>query len=140
VIVMNLNKATIMGNLTRDPEMRTVGSDQRVATFTVATNAVWRDAKSKALKQSVEYHPIVAWGKLAGVVGQYVRKGDRLYVEGRLATRSWDGKDHVKHSRTEVIAQNVILLGSARKGAKPDPVSNASAPEEGDLERVPVSK
>jgi single-strand DNA-binding protein len=137
---MNINKATIMGNLTRDPEVRTLGRDQRVATFTVATNAVWRDAKSKALKESVEFHPVVAWGKLAGIVGQYVRKGDRLYVEGRLATRSWDGKDRVKHSRTEVVAQNVILLGSARKGAKPEVASSVEAPEEGDLQRVPVSK
>ncbi|MFA6042993.1 MAG: single-stranded DNA-binding protein [Patescibacteria group bacterium] len=136
---MNLNKATILGNLTHDPEVRTFGTGQSVTTFSVATNAAWRDARSKTLKQSTEFTPVVAWGKLGSIVGQYARKGDRLYIEGRLATRQWEGKDNVKRSRTEVVAQNVIFLGSARKGAKPTAVSATEAPVEGDLSRVPVA-
>jgi len=118
---MNLNKATLMGNLTHDPKVKTAAG-KKVATFSIATNAVWRDAKSKALKKSVEFHPVVAWGKLADVVEQYVRKGDRLYVEGRLSTDKWEDRNKQRHERTEVVAQNLILLGSARKGAKPEAV------------------
>ncbi len=118
---MNLNKATLMGNLTHDPKVKTAAG-QKVANFSIATNAVWRDAKSKTLKKSVEFHPVVAWGKLAEVVEQYVRKGDRLYVEGRLSNRTWEDRNKQKHAQTEVVAQNLIMLGSARKGAKPEAV------------------
>lgn len=118
---MNLNKATLMGNLTHDPKVKTAAG-QKVANFSIATNAVWRDAKSKTLKKSVEFHPVVAWGKLADVVEQYVRKGDRLYVEGRLSNRTWEDRNKQKHAQTEVVAQNLIMLGSARKGAKPEAV------------------
>ena len=111
-----------MGNLTHDPEVKTAAG-QRVASFSIATNAVWRDAKSKALKKSVEFHPVVAWGHLADVVEKYVRKGDRLYVEGRLANRRWEDRSKQKHERTEVVVQQLIMLGSARKGAKPDAVA-----------------
>lgn len=123
---MNLNKATLMGNLTHDPKVKNAGG-QKVANFSIATNAVWRDAKSKSLKKSVEFHPVVAWGKLADVVEQYVRKGDRLYVEGRLANRTWEDRNKQKHAQTEVVAQNLIMLGSARKGAKPEAVNVSEA-------------
>lgn len=118
---MNLNKATLMGNLTHNPEVRTAAG-QKVATFSIATNAVWRDAKSKTLKKSVEFHPVTAWGKLAEIVEKYIRKGDRLYVEGRLSNRKWEDRNKQKHERTEVVAQQLIMLGSARKGAKPEMV------------------
>lgn len=123
---MNLNKATLMGNLTHDPKVKTAAG-QKVANFSIATNAVWRDAKSKTLKKSVEFHPVVAWGKLADVVEQYVRKGDRLYVEGRLSNNKWEDRNKVVHERTEVVAQNLIMLGSARKGAKPEAVAAETA-------------
>lgn len=123
---MNLNKATLMGNLTHDPKVKTAAG-QKVANFSIATNAVWRDAKSKTLKKSVEFHPVVAWGKLADVVEQYVRKGDRLYVEGRLSNRTWEDRNKQKHAQTEVVAQNLIMLGSARKGAKPEAVQVSEA-------------
>ncbi|MEK7518708.1 MAG: single-stranded DNA-binding protein [Patescibacteria group bacterium] len=119
---MNLNRATLMGNLTHDPEVKTAAG-KKVASFSIATNAVWRDAKSKALKESVEFHPVVAWGHLADVVEKYVRKGDRLYVEGRLANRKWEDRLKQKHERTEVVVNQLIMLGSARKGAKPEAVS-----------------
>jgi single-strand DNA-binding protein len=122
---MNLNRATLMGNLTHDPEVRTAAG-KKVASFSIATNAVWRDAKSKALKESVEFHPVVAWGNLADVVEKYVRKGDRLYVEGRLANRRWEDRSKQKHERTEVVVQQLIMLGSARKGAKPEAVAAAN--------------
>jgi single-strand DNA-binding protein len=123
---MNLNRATLMGNLTHDPEVKTAAG-KKVASFSIATNAVWRDAKSKALKESVEFHPVVAWGHLADVVEKYVRKGDRLYVEGRLANRRWEDRSKQKHERTEVVVQQLIMLGSARKGAKPEAVAAETA-------------
>jgi single-strand DNA-binding protein len=123
---MNLNRATLMGNLTHDPEVKTAAG-KKVASFSIATNAVWRDAKSKALKESVEFHPVVAWGHLADVVEKYVRKGDRLYVEGRLANRKWEDRLKQKHERTEVVVQQLIMLGSARKGAKPEAVAAEAA-------------
>ena len=123
---MNLNKATLMGNLTHDPMVKTAAG-QKVATFSIATNAVWRDAKSKALKKSVEFHPVTAWGHLADIVEKYIRKGDRLYVEGRLSNRKWEDRNKQHHERTEVIASQLIMLGSARKGAKPEAVAAATA-------------
>ena len=123
---MNLNRATLMGYLTHDPEVKTAAG-KKVASFSIATNAVWRDAKSKALKESVEFHPVVAWGHLADVVEKYVRKGDRLYVEGRLANRKWEDRLKQKHERTEVVVQQLIMLGSARKGAKPEAVAAEAA-------------
>lgn len=123
---MNLNRATLMGNLTHDPEVKTAAG-KKVASFSIATNAVWRDAKSQALKESVEFHPVVAWGHLADVVEKYVRKGDRLYVEGRLTNRKWEDRNKQKHERTEVVVNQLIMLGSARKGAKPEAVAAETA-------------
>jgi single-strand DNA-binding protein len=136
---MNLNKAVLMGNLTHDPKVKALNGKQKVATFSVATNRAWRDYKTKATKEAVEFHPIVAWGNLANIIEKYVKKGDRVYVEGRLATRKWEDKDKLKHERTEVVAQNLIMLGSARKGAKPNVAAEVATPEEGSLEEVPVA-
>ena len=92
---MNLNKAMIIGNLTRDPEVKTTPSGQNVATFSVATNRVWTNAQGQK-QEAVEYHNIVAWGKLAEICGQYLNKGKKVYVEGRIQTRDWQGQDGVK--------------------------------------------
>ncbi|OGY54941.1 MAG: hypothetical protein A3A24_03390 [Candidatus Buchananbacteria bacterium RIFCSPLOWO2_01_FULL_46_12] len=106
---MNLNKAMIIGNLTRDPESRTTPSGQTVANFSVATNLVWTDASGQK-QQKVEYHNIVAWRKLAEICGKYLKKGNKVYIEGRLQTRDWEGQDGVKRYRTEIIADNMIML------------------------------
>lgn len=109
---MDLNKVMIIGRLTRDPELRTIPSGQTVATFSVATSRNWKDAQGQA--QSVtEFHNIVAWRKLAEIVGQYLKKGKQVYIEGYLQTRSWDDQAGQKRYRTEIVADNMIMLGSA---------------------------
>lgn len=110
---MNLNKAMIIGNLTRDPETRTTASGITVCSFGVATNFVWKDATGQK-KEKVEYHNVVAWRRLAEICGQYLNKGRRVYIEGRLQTRDWIGQDGIKRYRTEIIADNMIMLDGPR--------------------------
>ncbi|NTW22521.1 single-stranded DNA-binding protein [Candidatus Falkowbacteria bacterium] len=113
---MNLNKAMIIGNLTRDPEVRNTPSGQMVATFSVATSQVWND-QSGQKQEKVEYHNIVVWRRLAEICSQYLRKGSKVYVEGRLQTREWTGQDGVKRYRTEIIGENMIMLDRAGSGS-----------------------
>lgn len=99
---MYLNKAMIYGNLTRDPEKRALPSGQSVASFAVATNRTYTDKDGKKQEQA-EYHDVVAFGKLADIMGQWLKKGRPVYIEGRLQTRSWE-QDGVKRYRTEIVA------------------------------------
>lgn len=99
---MYINKVVIMGNLTRDPEMKSLPTGLKVASFSLATNRTWKDAQGMK-KESVEYHNIVAFGKQAEIINQYSRKGSSLYIEGRLQTRSWDDASGVKKYRTEIV-------------------------------------
>ncbi|PKL37030.1 single-stranded DNA-binding protein [Candidatus Peregrinibacteria bacterium HGW-Peregrinibacteria-1] len=110
---MSLNRVQLIGNLTADPEMKQIPSGQMVTTFSLATNRTWTDDSGQ--KQSkVEFHNLVAWGKLAEICGQYLKKGGKAFVEGRLQTRDWEGQDGVKRYRTEVVLENMIMLD--RKG------------------------
>lgn len=123
---MNLNKAMIIGNLTRDPETRTTPQGQTVANFSVATNLVWNDANGQR-QEKAEFHNIVVWRKLAEICVQYLRKGSKVYIEGRLQTRDWVGQDGNKRYTTEIIAENMIMLDS--KGSNPAPAADSfSAP------------
>ncbi len=106
---MNLNKAMVIGNLTRDPETRTTPQGTNVTSFSVATNYVWNDANGSR-QEKVEYHNIVAWRKLGEICAQYLTKGSKVYIEGRLQTRSWDDQQGNKKYRTEIIAENMIML------------------------------
>lgn len=128
---MNLNKAMLIGNLTRDPEIRTTPNGQTVASFSVATNFVWTD-QSGQKRDKAEFHNIVAWRRLAEIVGQYLKKGSKIYIEGRLQTRDWVGQDGVKRYRTEIITDNMIMLDRAGAGTA------ASRPEEPPLPAEPV--
>ncbi|HBT81572.1 hypothetical protein A2757_01090 [Candidatus Giovannonibacteria bacterium RIFCSPHIGHO2_01_FULL_48_47] len=104
---MNLNKAFLIGNLTRDPELRTLPSGQPVASFGLATNRVFtRDGKQE---RQAEFHNIVAFGRLAEIASQYLSKGKMALVEGRLVTRNWEAKDGTKRNRTEIIAERLQL-------------------------------
>lgn len=98
---MYLNKVQLYGNLTRDPEMRALPSGQNVANFSIATNRVYKD-KDGQKKEQTEYHNVVAFGRTADLIGQYMKKGRPLYVEGRIQTRSWE-KDGAKQYRTEIV-------------------------------------
>ena len=111
---MSLNRVQLIGNLTRDPEMKQIPGGQVVTSFGVATNFTWM-GKDGQRQNKTEFHNITAWGKLAEICGQYLRKGSKAYVEGRLQTRDWEGEDGVKRYRTEIIADNMIMLD--RKGA-----------------------
>jgi single-strand DNA-binding protein len=103
---MNLNKALIIGNLTRDPETRSLPSGQIVVTFGVATNRRWTDPQGQR-QEHTEFHNIVTFGKLAELCSQYLAKGRVAMIEGRLQTRSWQGQDGAKRSRTEIVADNI---------------------------------
>jgi len=105
---MNLNKAIIIGNLTQNPEVRKTPSGQSVANFGVATNRVWTNQQG-AKQEQVEFHNIVAFGRLADIVGQYLAKGRLCMVEGRIQTRNWVDNAGIKHWKTEIIAENIQL-------------------------------
>jgi single-strand DNA-binding protein len=110
--MFSLNRAMIIGNATRDPEMRYTPNGQAVISFGVATNRRWTDRNTGEMQEQVEFHDIVAWGKLAENISQIVKKGMPVYVEGRLQTRQWEGQDGAKRQRTEIVADNIIALGS----------------------------
>ena len=113
---MDLNKVMLIGRVTKDPEVRALQSGQSVATFSVATNRQWKDAQGQK-QEKAEFHNIVAWRKLAEIIQQYVKKGARLYVEGRMETRSWEDPQGQKKYRTEVVLDNMIMLDSKGSGA-----------------------
>ena len=106
---MNLNKAMIIGNLTRDPEIRTTTNGQTVASFSVATNFIWKDQAGQQQKRT-EFHNVVVWRRLAEICGQYLKKGSKAYFEGRLQTSDWVGQDGVKRYKTDIVADNMIML------------------------------
>ena len=112
---MNLNKAMIIGNLTRDPEVRNTPSGIPVTSFAVATNLIWTDQNGQK-QEKVEFHNVVTWRRLAEICGQYLHKGSKIYIEGRLQTRDWVGQDGIKRYRTEIIADNMIMLDRAGTG------------------------
>jgi len=106
---MNVNKVLILGNLTRDPETKTITSGQTVSSFSVATNRFWTDKSSGEKKKKTEYHNVIAWGRLAEIVEQFLNKGGLVYVEGRLQTRNWEDDQGNKKYRTEIIAERIQL-------------------------------
>lgn len=105
---MNLNKVFVLGNLTRDPELRQTPSGQTVCTIGVATNRFFNDSSGQRQKQA-EFHNIVAWGRQAEVINQYLKKGSLILVEGRLQTRSWQDQQGAKHWKTEIVAERIQL-------------------------------
>lgn len=106
---MDLNRVTLIGNLTKDPAKKASPSGQSISQFSLATNY-----RTEA-KETVEFHDVVAWGKLADIINQYVKKGSKVYVEGRLHTNSWKDKTGKSRRTTEVVAENLIMLGHRGK-------------------------
>jgi single-strand DNA-binding protein len=113
----SVNKAIVLGNLGQDPEIRSTSSGQMVANLSVATNRVWTDRNGQR-QEETEWHRIVAFGKLAEIIEQYLKKGDQVYFEGRLQTRSWEDKSGEKRYTTEIVAQEMQMLGSGGGGGK----------------------
>jgi len=104
-----LNKALIIGNITRDPEVRTTPQGIPVATFTIATNIRWTNQAGEK-QDKAEFHNVVAWRRLAEICQQYLKKGSKVFVEGRIQTRNWDDAQGLRHWRTEIITENLIML------------------------------
>ena len=107
----SLNKVQLIGNVTMEPEVKQTPNGQFVANFNLATNRTWKDSSWMKQEQS-EFHSIVIWGKLAEIVQQYVQKGKKVYIEWRLQTRNWEDQAGQKRYKTEIVADNIILLGS----------------------------
>ncbi len=128
---MNLNKVFILGRLTADPQLRSTPAGQQVASFGLATNRVWTD-KSGQKKEAAEFHNIVVWGRQAEIASKFLVKGALALVEGRLQTRSWEGKDGQQRRTTEIIADRIQLgprpAGGARTG-RSDSIQPAPAAE-----------
>lgn len=109
----SLNKVQLIGNLTRDPELRYTPAGTAVCSFSIATNRVWT-TQSGDKKEEADFHRIVSWNKLAEICSQFLAKGRKVYVEGRLSTRSWQAQDGTQRSTTEVVASDMIILDSRR--------------------------
>ncbi len=134
----SLNKVQLIGNLGKDPELKYTPSGVAVATFSIATSESWKDQEGNQ-QEKTEWHNIVAWRKLAEIVGEYLKKGKKVYIEGKLQTRSYD-KDGVKRYITEIVADQLIMLdggggGKSNTGsttAEPAPAAS-EGPKEDDL-------
>ncbi len=137
---MYLNKVLLIGNLTRDPELKALPTGTKVTSLALATNRTWKDQQGMK-KESVEYHNIVAFARQAEVIAQYCKKGSSLYVEGRLQTRSWDAADGVKKYRTEIVLESFQFGpktggsdtsysgGSTSSASRGSTISDAEAPQ-----------
>jgi single-strand DNA-binding protein len=123
---MDLNKVMIIGRLTRDPELRTTPTGTSVCQLGLATNFVYTNQQSGQKVENVEYHNVVMWRKLGEIAAQYLKKGQRVYIEGRLQTRSWDGDNGKKNYKTEIIADNMIMLDGGRGGEAGAPMGGAN--------------
>jgi len=131
---MYLNKVILIGNLTRDPELKAIASGNKVCTFGLATNRVFRDSNGNR-QEKTEFHNIVVWGKTAENVATYMRKGSQVLVEGRIETRSWDDQaTNSKKYRTEIIA-DTIQFGNKSTGGAPAS-SNTNAPKKEEEEEL----
>ncbi len=127
--MLSLNRAQIIGNLTRDPELRYTPNGQAVASFGVATNRVYVD-QSGEKKETVEFHDVVTWAKLAEICNQLLSKGRKVYVEGRLQTRRWEGQDGVNRQKTEIVAENVLVLDRPKEWGPPGSSPSSGSPNE----------
>jgi len=126
----NLNRVFLIGNLTRDPDLRYIPSGTAVATFTVAVNRVYKSQTGEK-KEETSFIRVVVWGRRAEVCGEYLSKGSPVFVEGRLQSRNWESQDGQKRSTIEVIADNVqFMRGAGAQAGKPGPAKEAAPPEE----------
>ena len=151
--MLNLNHMEVIGNLTRDPELRFTPNNQAVTSFAIATNRRYRDQANNWIDAPAEYHEIVVWAQLAERCNQVLHKGDRVYLSGRLQTRSWEAQDGSKRYKTELIADTIIgpdvvnknmstgesgythetPASSVPAASSPTPKKNASSPDEEEI-------
>ena len=133
--MFSLNEASILGNVTRDPETKTTPAGTMIVVFSVATSQRWKDKDTSEMKERSEFHNCVAFGSLAQIISTHVHKGTKMYVEGRLQTRSWDNPEGKKQYRTEVVAEEVIILGekTAKTADESAPAAPTTAPVSDDI-------
>ncbi|RJQ37813.1 single-stranded DNA-binding protein [Candidatus Parcubacteria bacterium] len=134
---MNFNKAFVLGNVTRDPELRTTPSGQNVCSFSIATNRVFKDARGER-QQAAEFHNIVAWGRLAEICNQYLKRGSLVFIEGRIQTRSWQDKNGEKKYRTEIVAETMQLGPRTGGGHAASGAPNGKAAASGEQAEQPA--
>ncbi len=140
---MNLNKVFLIGRLTRDPELRSTPSGQQVATVGLATSRVWNDQASGSKREATEFHTIVAWGRLAEICNQYLRKGSLAMFEGRLQTRNWQDQSGNKRYATEIVAESMQLgprssNPAASNGPRTDSPAPRPRPDQSKEPEIPV--
>lgn len=135
---MGINKAILIGNVGKDPEVRHLDSGVTVASFSLATSETYRNKEGQKVTNT-EWHNIVVWRGLAEVAEKYVKKGNPLYIEGKIRTRSWDDKDGNKRYTTEIVADNMQMLGSKQSNEESAASQNESAPEV-DVENMPAEE
>ena len=127
----SLNKITLIGNLGQDPEVKYMQSGDAVASFSLATSESWKDKTSGEQVEKTEWHRCVAWRKLGEIVGQYAKKGQKLYVEGKLQTRKWTDKEGQERYTTEIQVNDIILLSAKGEGGEQAHRSSSKPPQYG---------
>lgn len=126
-MAVSLNKVMIIGNVGRDPEMRYTPDGKAQAKFSVAVSRAWTNQEGER-KEETEWFNVVAWDKLAEICGEYVKKGQKIYVEGRLQTRTWEGQDGQKHKTTDLVARDVVFMSARTRTTSPDEEGVAPQP------------
>lgn len=136
---MSINKAILIGNLGSDPEVRTISNNSKVATFSLATSESFKDKTTGEKKSVTEWHNIVLWNNLAEIATKYLKKGSKVFIEGKIKTRSWD-KDGIKRYTTEIVGDNMVMLGEKSQSAQQS-VSQSSGysgpPPDGNTDDLP---
>ncbi len=132
----SINKAIIIGNLGRDPETRYSADGAAITNVSIATTSSWKDKSSGERKEETEWHRVVFFGKLAEIAGQYLKKGSTVYVEGRLKTRKWQDKDGIEKYSTEIMAEQMQMLGG-KPEEKPAPKAQRGSPSTNDDDDCP---
>jgi single-strand DNA-binding protein len=137
---MNLNKVFLIGNLTRNPELRALPSGASVASFGIATNRIWKNQQGEQQKDT-QFHNVVVFGRQAEIVSQYLTKGSLAMIEGRIQTRSWEGKDGTKQYRTEIVAERIQFgpRGMRQEGFSKNEQPNPS-PSREDLPEINIDE
>jgi single-strand DNA-binding protein len=133
---MDLNKVSLIGDMVRDVETATLRNKTHVARFSLATLYAWQDPKTKARKEAVDFHSCIAWGKLGDIVQQYVKKGSKLYVEGRLRNRVYIARDGSRRSTVEIVVDNLIMLGHRTQRTAAAPANDKLVREDVDVDEL----
>ena len=124
----SMNKVLLLGNLGRDPELRHTTTGKRVVNFSMATSRHWKNQESGEIKEATDWHRVVVWGFQIEFLAEHLKKGSQVHVEGRLHTRSWNGRDGAKRYTTEVIASRVLMLGRRADRKAPEPTDEPESP------------